>query len=165
MTFRLVGAAALALLLASPVVASAQDLASQLVGVWKRTGYVQKILATGETIKPEGENPSGMLILSRGGHFVWIFIADGRKAPASLPPTDADRIYLQKTGSAGGGTYNVNGDKVNLLYTASTNQVFTGTERAQTGQLSGKVLTLTSPPFKNAEGKDAIAIITYERLE
>jgi hypothetical protein len=165
MTFRLVAAAALALLLVSPAVATAQDLASQVVGVWKRTGFVQKILATGETSKPEGENPSGMLVFTRGGHFVWIFIADGRKSPASLPPTDAERIYLNKTGGSGGGTYKVNGDKVNLFYTASTNQVFTGTERSQTGQVSGKVLTLTSAPFKTAEGKDAIADITYERLE
>ena len=116
MASRLIGAAALTLLLASPVVASAQDLASQLVGVWKRTGVVHKVQATGETSKPDGENPSGMLILSRGGHFVWIFIADGRKPPASQPPTDAERVYLNKTGSAGGGTYKVNGDKVTLAY-------------------------------------------------
>ena len=165
MASRLIGAAALTLLLASPVVASAQDLASQLVGVWKRTGVVHKVQATGETSKPDGENPSGMLILSRGGHFVWIFIADGRKPPASQPPTDAERVYLNKTGSAGGGTYKVNGDKVTLAYTNSTNQVFTGTERAQTGQVSGKALTWTSAPFKNAEGKDVVAIFTYERLE
>ena len=40
MTYRLVAAAALALLLASPAVAAAQDVASQMVGVWKRTGFV-----------------------------------------------------------------------------------------------------------------------------
>jgi len=165
MAFRLVGAAALALLLASPVIASAQDFASQVVGVWKRTGVVHKNLATGETSKPEGENPGGMLILSKGGHFAWIFIAEGRKPPASQPPTDAERIYLNKTGGAGGGSYKVNGDKVNLLYTVSINQVFTGTERSQTGQLTGKVLTLTSPPFKTADGKEVTAEIAYERLE
>ena len=118
MTLRLVGAAALALLLASPAVASAQDLASQVVGVWKRTGVVHKVLATGETTKPDGENPTGMFILSRGGHFVWILIADGRKPPASQPPTDAERVYLNKTGGAGGGTYKVNGDKVTLACSA-----------------------------------------------
>ena len=106
-----------------------------------------------------------MLFFSRGGHFMWINIADGRKSPASLPPTDAERTYLHKTSAFGGGTYKVNGDKVIVLYTASTNQVFTGTERAQTGQVSGKVLTLTSAPLKTAEGKDEIAEITYERLE
>ena len=162
---RLVAAAALALLLGSPVVAAAQDVASQMVGVWKRTGNVQKILATGETSKPEGENPSGMLTFSRGGHFMWIYIADGRKSPESLPPTDADRIYLQKTSAFGGGTYKVNGDKVIVVYTASANQAWTGTERAWTVQVSDKVLTITSAPFKAAEGKDVIQTATYERLE
>jgi hypothetical protein len=118
-----------------------QDLASQIVGVWKRTGMVRKILATGETSKAEGENPSGMLIFSRGGHFMWIFIADGRKSPASLPPTDAERIYLYNTSHSGGGTYTVNGDKVTLLHTASVNQAWTGTERVTTVQMSGKMLT------------------------
>ena len=138
MTFRIVGAAALALLLASSAVATAQDLASQMVGVWKRTSYVQKILATGETSKPEGENPSGMLTFSRGGHFMWINIADGRKSPASVPPTDVERIYLHKTSGFGGGTYKVSGDKVTVLYTASANQAGTGTERAWTVQVSAR---------------------------
>ena len=165
MTFRLVAATALALLLASPVVAADEDVASQMVGVWKRTGLVQKIVATGETSKPDGENPGGMLIFTRGGHFMWIYIADGRKSPASQPPTDDERIYLQKTANSGGGTYKVEGDKVTALYTASTNQVFTGTERATRVQVSGKVLTWTSAPFKTADGKEAFAIITFERLE
>ena len=107
-----------------------------------------------------------MLTFSRGGHFMWIFIADGRKSPASVPPTDAERIYLHKTSAYGGGTYKVNGDKVTLLYTASGNQAWTGMERAMTVQVSDKVLTWTSgTPFKTAEGKDAVATITFERLE
>jgi len=165
MTFRLVGAAALALLLASPAVATAQDVASQMVGVWKRTGFVQKIVATGETSKAQGDNPSGMLIFSRGGHFTWINIAGDRKSPASLPPTDAERLYLYNTSGSGAGTYKVNGDKVTILYTASSNQAWTGTERVTTVQVSGKVLTWTSPPFKTLDGKDATGTQTFERLE
>ena len=164
MTFRLVAAAALALLLASPAVAAAQDVATQMVGVWKRTGIVYKILATGETIKPEGENPSGMLTFSRGGHFMWIFIADGRKSPASLPPTDAERMYLHKTSGFGGGTYKVNGDKVTLLYTASGNQAWTGTERAMTVQVSDKVLTVALPRSRRRRA-EVIGTVTFERLE
>jgi hypothetical protein len=39
------------------------------------------------------------------------------------------------------------------------------TERVQTLQISGKVLTWTSAPFKMADGKEAVAIFTYERVE
>jgi hypothetical protein len=165
MTSKLVGAAALALLLASPAVAAAQDLASQLVGDWKRTSAVQKILATGETSKAAGENPTGMVMFSRGGYFTWIFINDGRKSPEKLPPTDAERIYLYNTGGAASGTYKVNGDKVTFLYNASTNQAWTGTERVQTMQVSGKVLTWTGAPIRTLDGKDAIVTLTFERLE
>jgi len=165
MTSRLVGAATLALMLASPVVAAAQDLGSQLVGVWKQTGFVQKNLATGESSKPQGENPAGMAIFSRG-YFTWIFIAEGRKSPASLPSTDAERLYLYNTGSYAGGTYKINGDKVTFLYNASANQVWTGTERVQTMQVSdNKVLTWTSAPFKTNDGKEAVATVTFARLE
>ena len=132
MTSNLVGAAAFAVLLASPFVATAQDLASQLVGVWKRTNHIQKIMATGETDKPMGEYPTGMAIFTRGGHFTWIFIADGRRSPASLPPSDAERIALYNTGFYGSGNYKVDGDKVTLLYNTSGNQAWTGQERAPT---------------------------------
>jgi len=136
-----------------------------MVGVWKRTGWVQKIVATGETSKPHGDNPSGMLIFSRGGHFMWINIAGDRKSPASLPPTDAERLYLYNTSGSGAGTYKVNGDKVTLLYTASSNQAWTGIERVTTVQVSGKVLTWASPPFKTNDGKDVTGTQTFERLE
>jgi hypothetical protein len=165
MTFKLVGAAALALLLASPAIVAAQDLASQLVGVWKRTGQVNKIVATGETSKPMGENPTGTAIFTRGGYFTWIFIAEGRKPPASLPPTDAERIALYNTGGFASGSYKVDGDKVTFVYHTSSNQVWTGQERVQTMQVSSKLLNWTSAPFKTADGKDAIAMLTFERLE
>src|SRR5262245_41237920 len=93
MISKLVAATALVLLLASSVVASAQDLSSQLVGVWKRTSTVNKVVATGETSKPAGENPTGSLILTRGGYFTWIFIDEGRKVPGEAA-ADRCRAHL-----------------------------------------------------------------------
>ena len=165
MTFRLVGVAALALLLTSPVAASAQDLASQMVGVWKRTGHVNNSVATGETNKPMGENPTGTLIFTRGGYFSYIFIGEGRKPPATLPPTDAEVISLYNTAGFASGSYKVDGDKVTVHYDTSANQVFTGQQRVGTMQVSGKQLTWTTTPFKTAAGKDVIATFTFERLE
>src|SRR5262245_26710152 len=120
-----IAAAALALLVASPAVA--QDLASQIIGVWKGKGFVQKVLATGEITKPKGENPTGTATFSRGGHFTWIFIDDGRKVPTSTA-TDADRVALFDTLSFGTGTYKIEGAKIALRYDGSWNQAWTGTE-------------------------------------
>jgi hypothetical protein len=121
-------------------------------------------LATGDTTKPRGESPTGTATFSRGGHFTWIFIDDGRKAPPG-PVTDADRAALFNTLAFGTGTYKVEGDKVALRYDGSWNQAWIGTERVQTLQISGKVLTWTSAPFKMADGREAVAIFTYERVE
>ena len=49
MKSKLLGAIALLFLLASSEIAAAQDLASQLVGVWKRTDYIRKFADNGET--------------------------------------------------------------------------------------------------------------------
>lgn len=161
----LTAAASLAFLLASSHVAVAQDLAAQIVGVWKGKGLVQKLVASGEILrKPMGENPTGTAIFSRGGHFTWVFVADGRKAPGN-PMTDADRIALYGTLSFGTGTYRVDGDRVSLRYDSSWNQAWTGTERVQTLQVAGKVLTWTSASFKLPDGREAVAIFTYERVE
>ena len=79
--------------------------------------------------------------------------------------TDADRAALFNTLAFGTGTYKVEGDKVALRYDGSWNQAWIGTERVQTLQISGKVLTWTSAPFKMADGREAVAIFTYERDE
>ena len=96
---------------------------------------------------------------------MWIYIASDRKSPEKLPPTDADRIYLNKTSSFGGGSYKVSGDKVIANYAASSNQTWTGTERTWMVQVSGKMLATTSAPFKTTDGKEVVAIATFERLE
>ena len=48
MTSKLVSALALVFLLTSPQIAAAQDLVSQLVGVWKRTDSVRQFVEGGE---------------------------------------------------------------------------------------------------------------------
>jgi hypothetical protein len=55
--------------------------------------------------------------------------------------------------------------KVTLLYGSSANQAWTGAERTQSMEVSGKPLTWTSGPIKAADGKDAVATFTFERLE
>ena len=145
--------------------AAAQDLASQLPGVCKRTSQVLKELATGATSKPYGENPGGPAFFTRGGHFAWSITGDGRQAPAGPLPNEAETIALYNSMAFGTGTYRVEGSSVFLKYDSSWNQAWTGTERKAEMKVTGRTLTWTSPPFKIAGGKDAIAIITMERME
>ena len=50
-------------------------------------------------------------------------------------------------------------------YTASWNQVWTGTERKQDMKVTGKTLTWTTPTFKLADGKEVVYIFTADRTE
>ena len=161
------------LILAVPLVcsifalpAAAQDLASQIVGVWKPTSLVTKEVASGKTVHPFGERPSGLVIYSNGGHFMGIFVATDRKAPATANLTDAERIELQKTATYSSGTYKVEGDKLTTRYDTSWHQAWTGTERSGTVEISGKKLTITGAPFKSSlTGLDVVAITTAEKVE
>jgi len=153
------------LLFILPHAAAAQDLATQLTGVWKLTSSMVKQLDTGATAPLFGERPGGVAVFTRGGHFTWGWVGDGRKAPAGPIPSDVERVALYNTSAFGSGTYRVEGSTVSLRYDSSWNQSWTGTERKAQMQVSGKTLTWTSPPFKSLDGKDVIAISTLERVE
>jgi hypothetical protein len=88
-------ATAFALWFAQP--AASQDLASQIVGVWKWTS------STNKEVETYGQNPSGQIVYTKGGHVVFSLAGDNRKTPAS-PFTDADRIALFNTPSAASGS-------------------------------------------------------------
>ena len=156
---------ALGFLLILPHPAAAQDLTTQLNGVWKLTGLVQREIATGATTNTYGEKPGGYAVFTRGGHFTWSFVTDGRKTPAGPVPSEAERVALYNTLAFGSGSYRVEGNTVSLRYDSSWNQSWTGTERNAEMQVSGKTLTWKSPPYKSLDGKDVIAITTLERME
>jgi hypothetical protein len=119
--------------------ASAQDISSEIVGVWKMTSFTRQ---EGDKLEyPYGKSPSGYLIYTRGGHYVSFFTADDRKAPAGPQFTDPERALLLRTMVAHSGTYNVTGNRVTQRITASWNQTWTGTERTVTYDIQGKTMT------------------------
>ena len=164
--FGLIAMVALGVVLASPYVAGAQGLATQITGVWQVTSVVVRDLQTGAVSRTYGEKPAGRVVFTRGGNFTWVFVGDARTAPAGPVPTDAERIVLYNTLSFGTGTYRVDGGTVSLRYDSSWNQSWTGTERKANMEVSDKTLTWKSPPYKSLDdGKDVMAITTLQRLE
>jgi hypothetical protein len=80
----LMSAAALAFILTLPRPAPAQDQASQLVGVWNLSSQLRKEVATGATQNSFGEEPTGQVIFTRGGHST--FTLSGPTARLPPPP-------------------------------------------------------------------------------
>jgi Lipocalin-like domain len=156
---------ALATTLAWPV--QSQDLASQLVGVWKYTSLVVKEVAGGNVTKPYGEKPVGYHIYTKGGRLIFALVSDNRKAPAAANATAAERINLYDTLASGTGTFKVEGkDTLVLTYDSSWNEAWTGTTQKRQIEIVGNKLTVTSPPVKSAQtGNDVVVVITLERVE
>ena len=163
----LLSAASVALLLTLDHPASAQDAASQIVGVWKAVDISVKEVESGKIDKPYGEKPTAYFIYTRGGRFSWTFVSENRKKPAGATLTDAERVELFKTMSFGTGTYKVEGNKVVYRYDSSWHQAWAGVERTtQLPAISGTTLVNTSAPFKHpVTGVDLISIQTFERVE
>ena len=162
----LMSAVALAFLLTLPRPAPAQDLASQLVGVWNLSSYLRKEVATGATQNSFGEKPIGQFIYTRGGHSAFTIVGTDRKAPASPNLTDAERIELFKTMAFGSGTYKVEGNKFVTHYDTSWHQLWTGKDISSQNEINGKTLTNTSEPFKSSiDGKEVVVVTTWERVE
>ena len=159
-------AVALAFLLMLPRPAPAQDLASQLVGVWNLNSQLRKEVASGATLATFGEKPRGYIIFTRGGVLTFVIVGTDRKAPASPNLTDAERIELFKTMSFGSGTYKVEGNKVVTRYDTSWHQLWTGRDLSSQVEIQGKTLTIATEPFKAAvDGKEVIVTTIWERVE
>src|SRR5262249_53035148 len=110
MTSRLASALALVFLLTSSEIAAAQDLASQLVGVWKRTSAARKSIESGSMAQPR--DLGGVAVFTPGGRFVFTQHAAERKGPAGAAFSDAEWAALARSSFFGSGTYKVEGDVV-----------------------------------------------------
>ena len=144
----------------------AQSLESQIVGVWKLKTYVRKDVASGKTTPAFGTNPSGTIILTKGGHMSVIGIADGRKAPADAKIADAERVELHKSMFAYASTYKLDGSAIAYTVTDTWNQAWTGQTHKRKVTVVGNTLTLETAPFKSgSDGNEIVVTVAFERVE
>jgi len=149
--------------------ATAQDIKSSIVGVWKLTDHANKNPATGAITHPYGQHPQGIHVFSKGGRMMFMMIGENRKPPAGPSPTDAERAALLQSVVSYIGTYRVEGAKVLIRIEANATPT-TASDRTYTAEMSGNKLTLTAEPFSAAAARDAagqqqITIRTFDRAE
>jgi hypothetical protein len=162
---RLTGAT-LATFLLAPATAPAQDLAPQMVGVWRVKSYHNVEIETQKVNRPYGYAPRGTYIFTKSGHFAIVLTAEKRNPPAAANPTDAERSELFRSMAAIAGTYKVTPGKVAFTYTDSWIEAWTGTTRLSDAEVTGNVLTFKSLPIVSTlTGKTVVFTTVLERVE
>ena len=154
--------AVLAAMLVSPITAQAQ---SDIVGTWKIKEYYQLVISTNEKRHIFGENPLGMVIYTKGGHFSFMVAAGDRKQAGNVP-TDAERAQLHFSMVSYCGTYKAEGNLVTWKLLSAWMPAWVGTERKGKFEVSGNTLTTQSMPFTSTrDNVEVVTIQKYERAE
>ena len=117
--------------------AAAQDLSSQIVGIWRIKKIEQIDVASKATSLPFGDRPTGFYIFTKAGRYI--------KGSSS-------------------GTYKTGSGKVIITYDGPTGSAGDTLEREV--QVTGNVMLLTSEPSLNrVTGRTAVFTVTAERVE
>ena len=145
----------------------AVSVENALVGTWQLKSFSLIVVDTKETSRPYGENPTGYIQFSPGGHMV-MFLATGElKPPASGSYTDADRADVHR-GIVGAyaGTYAVEGNKVTYHVLTSWRPEWIGRDQIRYFEINGKNLTITTTPVTfSRTGQSIVATLTFDRVE
>jgi len=150
-TLTLGAIAALGLVLAISSTNALAQQKSAVVGTWQVTSFSVLTLDTNEAHRPFGEHPIGYLQYSPGGHMVVCL------------STDKGII------AAYAGTYSVEGNKVTNHIVASSDPELISGDQIRYAEIEGNRLTMKTPPLKAPKGpmkgRDAVATVTFERVE
>jgi hypothetical protein len=137
-----------------------------VLGTWKLKSFVRELTATGERINsPWGDHPEGYLSYSGDGRMYGIITSDNRPKPSAANPSDEERVKLHQTMIAYAGTYTLENGKVIHHVDISWNQAWTGTDQVRFYKLEGNILTITTAPVKGVDGREAIPVLVWEKIQ
>ena len=91
---------------------------------------------TGKIRHPLGENPTGHIVYTKGGHVGFSLLATTHVSSGDLCK-DAEPITLFSTLGAASGTYRGEGNTILASYTASANQTWSGTTHKRQFEIMG----------------------------
>ena len=138
-----------------------------LVGTWQLTSFSLTVVDTKETSRPYGENPTGYIQYSPGGHVV-MFLASGElKPPASGRYTDAERADVHRAIiGAYAGTYTVDGNTVVYHVLTSWRPEWVGHDQIRYFETNGTDLTIKTTPITfSRTGQTIVGTLILKRVE
>ncbi len=139
--------------------------ASALLGTWRMISWKKEFVATGNAVDALGPDPQGFITYTADGRVSVIVVPRDRPAPASLPPSDAEKVRLFDSLFAYAGTYTLGDDKVVHHLDTTWNQSWTGTEQVRFYKLSGNRLSIHGAPAPDPfTGQDVIHRVEFEKV-
>lgn len=139
--------------------------ASALLGTWRMISWKKEFIATGNAVDALGPDPQGFITYTADGRVSVIVVPRDRPAPASLPPSDAEKVRLFDSLFAYAGTYTLGDDKVVHHLDTTWNQSWTGTDQVRFYKLSGNRLSIHGAPAPDPfSGQDVIHRVEFEKV-
>jgi hypothetical protein len=140
--------------------------ASRLIGTWKMVSWKRETVETGEVSDPVGPNPNGYISYAADGRMFAVVVSSTRDRPASVPPTDNEKVELFDTMLAYAGTYTFDDRKVVHDLDVSWNESWTGTKQVRFCALVGEQLSLVTDQIKDpATGQDVIHRTEFRKVQ
>jgi len=147
---------------ASPITFANQCQGPQ-VGTWTLLSYTEKDPMTGEISSPYGLFPTGISSYSPDCHMYEMIVSEHRAAPASVVPTDAEKIALFDGLIAFSGEYTIDGGQFEYQVDASWNQSWTGRTQRRQFRIEENNLYVELPPTRNRDGKLTTPMLIWTR--
>lgn len=158
--------ACLAFLVFGSAEAQQEKCSGPQLGTWKLISYSREEIATGKKTDLLGAHPNGFLSYTSDCRTHAILMEDGRKAPATIPPSDQERINLYSSMIAYAGTYTIKGNDVHHHVDASWNQTWVGSTQSRQFRIEGKTLYIKTFPAKSAvDGKESTVVLVWNKVE
>jgi hypothetical protein len=147
---------------ASPISFADQCQGPQ-VGTWTLLSYTEKDPNTGEISSPYGLFPTGVSSYTSDCHMYEMIVSEHRVAPASVVPTDAEKITLFDGLIAFSGRYTVDAGRFKYQIDASWNQSWTGSTQTHQFRIEENSLYVELPPTRNRDGKLTTPTLIWTR--
>jgi hypothetical protein len=140
--------------------ASVDDDADDLVGVWKLESFSLQVLGEQPT-EIFGQHPIGYLILTVEGRMMTIITRADRKPAATVD----ERAALLDSMVSYTGRYRVEHNRIIIRPDVAWNEIYSGTEQIRYYTLNGNKLSIRTAEQLSAvlPGKKVVGTLTYER--
>lgn len=139
-------------------------LREQLLGSWRMISWTRTLSGTGEESDALGPDPIGYINYGPDGRVMVLVLRKDRPKPASIVPSESEKVGLYDSMFAYCGTYAVEEDRVVHAIDASWNESWTGTRQVRLLSFEeGRLVYTTQETTDPMNGSRCSYRVVFER--